>query len=247
MALVLGANGGVGSETASALEGHGWKIRALSRQGKPGRDTSAWEWVKGDSMDRASIVQAGRGCSAIVHGVNPPGYKQWARLVTPMIDNTIASARENGARVLLPGTIYNYGEDAFPVLTEESPQRASTHKGKIRIALEKQLEDAAQMGVRSLIVRFGDFFGPRPGNNWFSQALVKPGAPLKSITYPGPKGVGHDWAYLPDVGEVFAQLMERETELEDFARFHFRGQWDADGSRMIAAIKRATGRANLKV
>jgi len=52
---------------------------------------------------------------------------------------------------------------------------------------------------------------------------------------------------LPDVGEVFAQLMERETELEDFARFHFRGQWDADGSRMIAAIKRATGRANLKV
>lgn len=246
-ALVLGATGGIGSETASALERRGWRIRALSRRGKPADDVSAREWVKGDSMDRESIVQAGRGCSVIVHAVNPPGYRNWARLVLPMIENTIASARANGARVLLPGTIYNYGEDAFPVLTEESPQRAVTHKGKIRIALEQRLEDAARNGVRALIVRFGDFFGPKAGGSWFSQAMVTPGAPLKSVRYPGVKGVGHDWAYLPDAGEVFAQLMEREAALEDFARFHFRGHWDADGNQMIDAIKRVTGRPDLPV
>ena len=102
-----------------------------------------------------------------------------------MIENTIAAARSSGARILLPGTIYNYGQNAFPVLREDSPQTATTHKGKIRIALEKKLEDATRDGVRVLIVRFGDFFGPKQGNSWFSQGMVKPHTPISSVTDPG--------------------------------------------------------------
>jgi nucleoside-diphosphate-sugar epimerase len=202
--------------------------------------------VKGDALDRASVVAA-EGVDAIVHAVNPPGNRNWATLVLPMIDNTIAAAKTSGARILLPGTIYNYGADAFPVLREDSPQRATTHKGKIRIALEAKLEAAAKDGVRSLILRLGDFFGPKAGNNWFSQGLVKPEMRVKSIGYPGPKiklkagerGAGHAWAYLPDAGETFAQLMDREDELAPFERFHFGGHWDADGTEMIAAIRKA--------
>ncbi len=203
--------------------------------------------MQGDALDRASVVPAAQGASAIVHAVNPPGYRNWSTLVLPMIENTIAAAKASGARILLPGTIYNYGKDAFPVLREDSPQTATTHKGKIRIALEKKLEDAARDGVRTLIVRFGDFFGPKPGNSWFSQGMIKPHSPVKSITYPGEKGVGHDWAYLPDAGETFAQLMDREPELQDFARFHFRGFWDADGTEMIAAIRRVVGKPSLPI
>jgi nucleoside-diphosphate-sugar epimerase len=74
--------------------------------------------------------------------------------------------------------------------------------------VENKLEAAARDGVRCLIVRFGDFFGPRPGNNWFSQGMVKPHGPVKSISYPGGKSIGHAWAYLPDAGETFAPLMD---------------------------------------
>jgi nucleoside-diphosphate-sugar epimerase len=246
-ALVLGATGGIGSATAEALARHGWKIRALSRAGVPARRKEDWEWVKGDSTDRASIVAAAKGTDAVVHAVNPPGYRNWSQVVLPMIENTIAAARETGARILLPGTIYNYGPDAFPILKEDSPQRATTHKGTIRIALEKLLETGAQGGVRSLIVRFGDFFGPKPGNSWFSQGMVKPGQSVTSISYPGQSGVGHDWAYLPDAGESFARLMDRDADLETFARFHFRGHWDKDGADMIGAIRRVVGRPGLKV
>ena len=107
--------------------------------------------------------------------------------------------------------------------------------------------DMARHGIRSLIVRFGDFFGPKPGNNWFSQGMVTPKHTLTSITYPGRKGVGHSWAYLPDAGDTFAQLMQREAELEAFARFHFPGYWDADGTAMIEAIRKAAGNASLRV
>ena len=246
IALVLGATGGVGAETASGLARHGWHIRAFARTPKPA-GPEGWEWIQGDALHGDSVLAAARGAAAIVHAVNPAGYRNWASLVLPMIDNTIAAAETTGARILLPGTIYNYGPDAFPLLREDSPQHATTHKGSIRIALEQKLEAAARQGVRSLIVRFGDFFGPRPGNNWFSQGMVTPNRPLKSITYPGRRGVGHSWAYLPDTGEVFAQLMDREPELDTFARFHFRGHWDADGTAMIQAIRRVAGKPALPV
>ncbi len=246
-ALVLGATGGIGGETAHALAGHGWSIRALYRGQLPSNAIGSWEWVKGDALNPASVMDAASGVDAIVHAVNPPGYRNWDSLVLPMIENTIRAAKASGARILLPGTIYNYGPDAFPVLREDSPQHATTHKGKIRIALEERLEQATALGVRSLIVRFGDFFGPKAGNNWFSQAFVKPGQSIKSITNPGPKGIGHDWAYLPDAGTVFAELMDREGDLADFERYHFQGHWDSDGSEMIAAIREAVGKPSLPV
>jgi nucleoside-diphosphate-sugar epimerase len=203
--------------------------------------------VKGDSLDRDSILAAAEGVDAIVHAVNPPGYRNWATLVVPMIENTIAAAAHSGARILLPGTIYNYGADAYPVLREDSPQHATTHKGKIRIVLENKLEEAVQSGVRTLIVRFGDFFGPKSGNSWFSQGIVTPNKPVVSVTNPGKKGVGHDWTYLPVGGGTFAQLMDREADLADFARFHFRGHWDMDGTQMISAFKTVVGDPELKV
>jgi nucleoside-diphosphate-sugar epimerase len=247
IALVLGATGGIGGETALALARHGWKIRALSRNGKNTADAEGWDWIQGDALNRASIVAAADGVDAIIHAVNPPGYRNWATLVVPMIENTIAAAKASGARILLPGTIYNYGPDAFPVLREDSPQHATTHKGTIRIELEKRMQDAVVDGVRSLIVRFGDFFGPKSGQSWFSQGMIKPNQPVTSITYPGSKGTGHDWTYLPDAAETFALLMDREAELEPFARYHFRGHWDADGTEMIAAIGKAVGKTSIPV
>jgi nucleoside-diphosphate-sugar epimerase len=246
-ALVLGATGGIGSETGRALERHGWSIRALYRSQIPGYAPESWEWVKGDAMDGGSVSAAAEGVDAIVHAVNPPGYRDWDRLVVPMIENTIAAAKRSGARILLPGTIYNYDPDALPVLREDSPQNATTHKGRIRIALERKLEQAAAAGVRSLIVRFGDFFGPKAGNNWFAQGMVKPNRPVTSITNPGLDGVGHDWTYVPDGAEAFARVMDREDELCNFERFHFQGHWDADGRQMIEAIRKATGKPDLPV
>ena len=36
--------------------------------------------------------------------------------------STVA-AKDSGARILLPGPIYNYGLDAFPIVKEDSPLR----------------------------------------------------------------------------------------------------------------------------
>src|SRR5438445_771642 len=77
----------------------------------------------------------------------------------------------------------------------------------VRVQMERALRDAADGGLEVLIVRCGDFFGPAPGNNWLSQGLVQPGKPIASVRYPGPPGVAHSWAYLPDVAETVVRLL----------------------------------------
>jgi nucleoside-diphosphate-sugar epimerase len=239
VALVLGATGGIGGEVARQLRDAGWSVRALKRgAADPVPCSDGMTWLRGDAMNRSDVMAAAEGCSVIVHAVNPPGYRDWDRLVLPMLDNTIAAATARGAAIVLPGTVYNFGPDAFPVLREDSPQHPVTRKGAIRVHLERRLEAASTRGARVIIVRAGDFFGPRPGNSWFAQGMLKPGRPVTSIANPAAAGVGHQWAYLPDVARTMVELLARREVLEPFERFHMAGHWDADGLEMARAIQR---------
>ena len=244
-ALVLGITGGIGGEIGLTLLRRGWHVRALHRNpasvSLPEELRGKVEWVTGDAMKRDDVIAAARGVSTIVHAVNPPKYNNWAGLVLPMLDNTIAAAQAQRARIVLPGTIYNFGMDAFPVLTEHSPQEPHTRKGRIRVEMEKRLRDATALGVRTLIVRAGDYFGPRAGNNWFTQGLLAGSAQVRRVFYPGPRELGHSWAYLPDVAETVARLLEAEDRLEAFAVFHFRGHWLERGVEMAETICRVAG------
>ena len=246
-ALVLGATGGIGGEMVRQLLAAGWQVRALTRGELPSPRSDGVSWLRGDAMLRADVLAASAGCSVIVHAVNPPGYRDWDKLVLPMLDNSIAAARLEHATIVLPGTIYNYGSDAFPVLLEDAAQQPSTRKGAIRVELEARLQRASAQGARVLIVRAGDFFGPQAGNSWFAQGLVKPGQPVRTVQYPGRPGIGHQWSYLPDVARAMVELLAIRARLPAFARFHLAGHWDHDGRQMTAAIARvvqqATGRA----
>lgn len=248
IALVLGATGGIGGEVARQLVARGWWVRALHRSPDDLKNPDPrFEWRRGDAMVEQDVVSAAEGASVIVHAVNPPGYRNWAGLVLPMIDNSIAAARASGARILLPGTVYNYGPDVFPAWSEASPQNPTTRKGAIRVELERRLQAAAREGVRSLIVRAGDFFGSSHPNSWFASGLVKPGQRLRTLRYPGKTGIGHQWAYLPDVALTMILLLEQEHQLETFETFHMRGHWDVDGTQMVATIQRVAGRSNLVI
>jgi nucleoside-diphosphate-sugar epimerase len=243
MALVLGATGGIGSEVARQLRDAGWRVRALKRGlAHEEEQRDGLTWMRGDAMNREDVLRAARGCAVIVHAVNPPGYRRWAELVLPMLENTVAAAVAERATIVLPGTVYNYGPDALPELAEDAPQNPITRKGAIRVALERRLRAAAREGARVIIVRAGDFFGPRPGNNWFSQGLVKPGQPVAAVNLPGDRGVGHQWSYLPDVARTMVELLAQRGKLEPFASFHFSGHWDADGTQLAAAVQRVVAR-----
>lgn len=242
-ALVLGATGGIGGSIAAALLRHGWRVRGMARNIATAQTAgpARIEWVEGDAMRRADVVNAAQGVSIIVHAVNPPKYMNWSQLVLPMIDNTIAAAKAaGGARIVLPGTIYNFDPATTPVIGPDSTQRPKSRKGMIRVALEERLAQAAPE-VPSLILRAGDFFGPGARASWFAQAMVSQGKPLRRIVNPA-RGAGHSWAYLPDLAETFARLVEVPERLKSFEAVQFEGHFDDDGKRMVEAIRRVCGR-----
>lgn len=243
-ALVLGASGGIGGEVARQLRDAGWTVKALKRgQAAAHELREGIHWLRGDALSAADVAGAAQGCGVVVHAVNPPGYRDWDRLVLPMLDNSIAAAQAQGATLVLPGTVYNFGPDALhEPLREDAPQHPVTRKGAIRVQMEARLRAASGTGMRVLIVRAGDFFGPRAGNNWFSQGLIKPGKPVTTISNPAAPGVGHQWAYLPDVARTMVELLARRAALPAFASFHMAGHWDATGRQMAEAIQRVTAR-----
>jgi nucleoside-diphosphate-sugar epimerase len=252
--LVLGATGGVGGAIASALIAHGWSVRGLARDVSAARrgwqdHRGAMTWVAGDAMNSADVIRAAAGACVIVHAVNPPGYRHWERLALPMIDNTIAAARATGgARIVLPGTVYNFDPATTPVVGEDCMQMPRSRKGRVRVEMEARLEAAARSGVPSLVVRAGDFFGADARSSWFTQVMAPPGEPLRRIVDPVARpGVGHSWAYLPDLAEAIARLVGMKDELRPFERTQFEGFWDADGAALPAAIRRVTERPDLPV
>jgi len=238
--LVLGAGGGIGGEMVRQLQAQGWSVKALKRgHASPGRANDGVEWIEGDALDANAVMRAAAGCSVIVHAVNPPGYRGWGQLVLPMIDNTIAAARANGATIVLPGTVYNYGPGAFPLLHVDSPQEPVTRKGKIRVEMERRLRAATADGkARVIVVRAGDFFGPGARNNWLSQGMVEPGKTPRAVKLPATPGVGHQFAYLPDVAATMAALLAKRAQLPGFASFQMAGYWDEDGAQLGRAIQR---------
>jgi nucleoside-diphosphate-sugar epimerase len=249
IALVLGATGGIGGALAAALVARGWQVRGLNRHpDKIARPIGGVEWVRGDAMNRSDVVAAAQGADLIVHAVNPPGYRNWQGLALPMLQNTIAAARTSGARIFFPGTVYNFGPDTFPLVGEDAPQRPLTRKGAIRKEMEACLRDAADHGVKVLILRAGDFFGSETAaNSWFGAALVKPGRRLKAVVYPGRREVGHAWAYLPDVAETAMRLIQRDADLPAFAVFHLEGHWFGRGVEIADTVRAAAGRPDLPI
>ncbi len=244
-ALIIGATGGIGSETARALLASGFRVRGLTRDPEGARrsqpELAGVEWVAGDAMTTDDVVRAAAGVGIVVHAANPPGYRNWAGTVLPMLESSIAAAKAAGARLVLPGTVYNFGPNAPATVDESVSQEPVTRKGKIRVAMERRLRDASREGVRVLVVRAGDFFGSHGKNNWFSQGLVKPGRVLRSVVYPGRHDAGHSWAYLPDLARTIVKLVERDAELGAFEVFHFRGHSFARGVEIAEATRAAAG------
>ena len=118
----------------------------------------------------------------------------------------------------MPGNVFNFGAAMPAVLREDTVQTARTVKGQIRIAMEQRLQHS---GVRSIVIRAGDFFGGGKGT-WFDVAMVKD-IRKGRFTYPGAPDIATPWAYLPDLARTFVAVAQRRAELPAFEVLHFAG------------------------
>lgn len=244
-ALIVGATGSFGGHAAAALIHHGWTVRALARDPDGARARTGprmpIDWVAGDAMNAADVAGAAEDAAVILHAANPPRYRNWRGLAIPMLRATIAAAEASRARIVLPGNVYNYAPDSGPRIPETAPQSPATRKGKVRVEMEQMLQEATGRGVKALVLRAGDFFGPAAPNSGLQWLTTRRAGKVTGIYAPGPLDVGHAYAYLPDLAKTLVQLLDRESQLADFESFHFAGHWLASGDALADAIRRIVG------
>ena len=234
--LILGARGRFGLAAARAFAEAGWRVLGLLRPGAGLPDGLAAEgrieWMGADLQDLAAVVRAAQGADVVVHALNP-AYTQsaWKAQALRMTDNAIAISRSLGATLIFMGNIYNFGSGMPALLAEDTPQRADTVKGQIRVAMEEQIR---RSGVRAIVIRAGDFFGSGSGT-WFDMAMVKDIAKGKFV-YPGHQQVATAWAYLPDLAHTFVEVAAHRSALKAFEVFHFAGR-SLSGRQWLQAIE----------
>jgi len=238
--LILGAAGRIGHCLASAFADAGWQVRAQSR--KPLAQALATRpqvhVVRCRALDASAILGAAQGVDVVIHALNPP-YTDWDRLALPLTDAAIAAASASGALLMMPGNVYNFGNELPPLLTLATPERGNTAKARIRIEIEARIAAAPQLD--SVVIRAGDFFGSPQSGSWFDLALTSKLASGRFI-YPGPTNVAHAWAYLPDLARVFVRVAGKRAQLRGPRRLHFAGH-TVNGDEMRRAIEAAAGRS----
>jgi nucleoside-diphosphate-sugar epimerase len=236
--LVLGAAGRLGYKAAQAFRAARWSVTSLVRPGSAARAPAGTEIVELSALDHHAVATAARGADVVLHALNPT-YADWPRLALPLAYSAINAAETAGATLLFPGNLYNYGSPMPPVIDEAAPMRPSARKGQLRVAMEERMAEAAERGVRTIVLRAGDFFGGGHGS-WLDLVLTKDIAQGR-LTYPGPLDVVHEWAYLPDVAAALVRLAEVREKLRPFEVFDFPGH-AVTGREFTTAIARALHR-----
>ncbi len=237
--LVLGAAGRFGHVAAEAFRDAGWMVTSLVRPGTGKRAPRGTEIVEVQALDHQAVANAAHGADVILHALNPP-YTDWAKMALPLAYSAITAAEATGATLLFPGNVYNYGSPMPPVIGETTPMRPRSQKGRLRIAIEDRIQEAAEeRGVRAIILRAGDFFGGGRGS-WLDLVIARD-FERGRVTYPGPLDVVHAWAYLPDLAATLVRLADVRGKLGPFETIGFPGH-AVTGREFTSAMARAAGR-----
>ena len=235
--LILGANGRFGRAATQAFAIAGWQVHAATRTG----NTPKMERITPlacDVMNRDSVIAASQGVDVIVHAVNP-AYPDWAKMMPVHTDNIIAAGLATGATVMVAGNVYVFGEDAAEVYEESNAFAPTTRKGALRVTMETAFEAAAVDGLRTVILRGGDFIEQAKSGNWFDSYITNK-VHKGVFTYPGRMDAVHAWAYLPDMARAMVELAETRDTLPTFSSFGFEG-YSLTGEELKAAVASVVG------
>ena len=215
--LILGGKGKIGHHSAKAFAAAGWTVRHFDR--------------KSDDMTAAAM-----GADVIVNGLNPPAYHDWARLIPQITAQVIAAARASGATVIIPGNVYNFG-DHGGVFDENTPHRATTRKGRIRIEMEQAYRAA---GVQTIVLRAGNFIDP-DGNGDIMSLFILRDIAKGRITAGGAPDTMQAYAYVPDWARAAVMLAEKRDMLATFEDVPFAGHAFST-AELQSVLERVTGR-----
>lgn len=207
-AIVLGASGGMGYSLVNELAGRGIETIAFARgHEKLERlfgDEAQVSIKSGDAFQPDDLLRACEGVDVIFHSMSIP-YPQWQEKLPLLTANVLAAAKHVSARLVIVDNIYAYGRSPGDKVTETTPKRPHTKKGKIRLAQEQMAFAAHEQGVPVLVAHFPDFYGPNAGQTLLHVTMEAMLAQKMAI-FVGDQRVQREYIFTPDGAKAAVEL-----------------------------------------
>ena len=211
METILGAGGPVARALAQELERQGRPLRLVRRN--PGAKRPGVEVHAADLTDAEATERAVRGSTVCYLTVGLP-YRAavWARDWPRVMENAIAACRRNDARLVFFDNVYMYDPDHLGRMTEATPVRPVSRKGRVRARVVRMLHDAVERGeVEALVARSADFFGyGKPWSGVLNFLAFEPLSRGKKAIWFASADRPHNFTYLPDAARAMALLAQRD-------------------------------------
>lgn len=208
MQTILGINGITGKGIAEILINKGIPVRGVSRRPYPG----PWTHVQADVLNPESLQKAVAG-SEVVYACFGLEYdiKIWRRDWPVAISNVLDACMAAGAKLVFIDNVYMYGK-VTGVMTEESPIRPSSEKGKVRAQVAALILDAFQRrGLKGCIARAADFYGPDCEKSMITETVFKNLAVGKTAQWLGSLDKVHSFTFIPDLCKAAVTLGNSDT------------------------------------
>jgi nucleoside-diphosphate-sugar epimerase len=203
--LILG-DGIIGLAAADELNRRGLPV-VLGSRSAPEATSYAHRAI--DALDANVLLRA---TTDVSHLYVTLGLKYdarvWARDWPRIIDNVISAARINGFRIVMFDNVYPYGPTPLQVpMQEDHPQQPPSMKGKIRKAMDERLLRAVKEdGLRVVIARCADFYGPLVRNSSLYVSAIERQLEGKSANWLGDVDRLHSFAYSLDAARGLVEL-----------------------------------------
>lgn len=209
---VIFGTGPAGTSLAELLHAQGKRVRCVSRSGRATLPAGV-ELAAADALDQGAVDAVCQDAAVIYHCANVP-YPQQVELI-PRFQTTITEgAARAGARLVVLDTLYVYGPTGGAPMTEQTPHRPTTRKGRMRAQLVERYLAAHHEGrVQVAIGRAADFYGPRVLNSVLGDRVFPAALAGGRMQLMGNIDLPHSYSYIGDVARGMAALGERAEAL----------------------------------
>jgi len=205
--VVVGA-GPVGRETARLLgeEGHDVVLTSRSVGSNALRNVRA---IQADATNASELSRICRGADAIFMCAMAT-YHRWPTDFFPIIDGTVGAAEAVGAKLVVLGNLYGYGENAESPLRSDLSLDPTSKKGTARTIMWQR---AVRANVPAIEIRSSDYLG-HGAISYFSLVALPSIIEGKPTAFIGDLDATHAWTFTKDVASTLV------------AAAHYKDEWD---------------------
>lgn len=212
--LVTGGGGFLGGAIVRKLIARNVRVRSFSRGRYPELEALGVEHAQGDLAERDAVIDAARGCDAVIHTAAKAGVwgpdEEYARANVVGTENVLAACRALGISRLVytstpsvvhPGGDLEGGDESLPYATQPKTAYQAT-----KIEAEKKVLAAAREGLAVVALRPHLVWGP--GDPHLVPRIIERGRSGR-IALPGGGHKKIDAVYVDNAADAHIAALER--------------------------------------